>query len=299
MANHEEYYSSSLPSSASYPANPTSTSATPPPPPPKAVVPSLSQEQSRSGSPIVTGPPPPPLPPEAHSTDSPRPQPPLPTSSTLDQPLQPHQRPPPAPPIPPPTLEEQWLPAHPDLTTYSTTDLAAVLQNPNLLAALAHSHPSYASSAQSLESHLQQNLAQANQLKQLEAQLHALRHATSQLVLQHTSLQNTWRRKQSEMDDALSPWGPRAMYQRLVSSINEQEALVKAVVESFLEGSGGGGMGGTEDYYNGDGAGSAQGKASEKEVSEWIRRIREGATVLERRREMRGRWDEGRVGGWR
>jgi hypothetical protein len=90
------------------------------------------------------------------------------------------------------------------------------------------------------------------------------------------------------MDDALSPWGPRAMYQRLVSSIGEQEAFIRAVHESFLDGG--------EDEFNG---GGGDGKASEKEVSEWIRRIREGTTTLEKRRETRARWDEGRVGGWR
>jgi hypothetical protein len=79
------------------------------------------------------------------------------------------------------------------------------------------------------------------------------------------------------------------MYQRLVSSINEQEALLKAVQESFLEGSD------ADDSFYGGG----NGKASEKDVGEWIRRIREGATTLEKRREMRARWDEGRVGGWR
>jgi hypothetical protein len=90
------------------------------------------------------------------------------------------------------------------------------------------------------------------------------------------------------MDDALSPWGPRAMYQRLVSSIWEQEAVIRAVHESFLEGG--------EVEFN---SGGGDGKASEKEVSEWIRRIREGTTKLEKRRETRARWDEGRVGGWR
>lgn len=108
-------------------------------------------------------------------------------------------------------------------------------------------------------------------------------------MLQHTSLQTQWRRKQSEMDEALAPWGPRAMYQRLVAGIGEQEALSRAVYESFLEGGGEG-----HEYYGGEG-----GKASEKEVTDWIKRIREGTTVLEKRREMRARWDEGRVGGWR
>ncbi len=92
------------------------------------------------------------------------------------------------------------------------------------------------------------------------------------------------------MDDALAPWGPRQMYQRLVSSINEQEATLRAMQESFLEG------GSDEGAYYGA---ANDGKASEKEVTDWVRRIREGATTLEKRREMRVRWDEGRVGGWR
>ena len=100
------------------------------------------------------------------------------------------------------------------------------------------------------------------------------------------------------MDNALSPWSPKAMYQRLVSSINEQEALVKAVVESFLESGHESGDAGWEET-NGNGFGVVGGKATDKEVSDWIRRVREGTATLERRREMRARWDEGRVGGWR
>ena len=88
------------------------------------------------------------------------------------------------------------------------------------------------------------------------------------------------------------------MYQRLVSSINEQEALVKAVVESFLEGGGESRDTGWEDS-NGTSHDSRGGKATDKEVSDWIRRVREGTATLEKRREMRARWDEGRVGGWR
>jgi hypothetical protein len=83
------------------------------------------------------------------------------------------------------------------------------------------------------------------------------------------------------------------MYQRLVSSISEQESLMKAMHESFLEGEG------VDEAYGGSGGSVVTNKASEKEVSEWIRRIREGTTTLEKRREMRARWDEGRVGGWR
>jgi hypothetical protein len=59
--------------------------------------------------------------------------------------------------------------------------------------------------------------------------------------------------------------------------------------ESFLEGS-----------HSDDGHyGGPDGKASEKKVTEWVGRMREGASTLEKRREMGARWDEGRVDGWR
>jgi hypothetical protein len=164
------------------------------------------------------------------------------------------------------------------------------LNNPSLLASLASHHPSYQSSLVPLESAIQANLALSQQVSQLEAQLRQLRDETGQLLLNHTSLQTQWRRKQSEMDDALAPWGPRQMYQRLIASIGEQEALLRAMQESFLEG------GNPGDAYYGS---TNDGKAGEKEVTEWVKRIREGATTLEKRREMRARWDEGRVGGWR
>jgi hypothetical protein len=92
------------------------------------------------------------------------------------------------------------------------------------------------------------------------------------------------------MDIALQPWSPKAMYGRLVSGIAEQDAIVRAVEESFLEEGGGGG----EEYGH-----NAVGMASEREVGDWVKRIREGTAVLERRKESRARWDEGRVGGWR
>lgn len=79
------------------------------------------------------------------------------------------------------------------------------------------------------------------------------------------------------------------MYQRLVAGINEQEALLRAVHDSFIEGAVD-----AAEYY-----GAGDGKATEKDVTDWIKRIREGTAVLEKRREMRARWDEGRVGGWR
>lgn len=82
------------------------------------------------------------------------------------------------------------------------------------------------------------------------------------------------------MDAALAPLSPRALYQRLSASISEQEAICQAVEESFLE----------EDHH---------GQVTEKEVADWIRRVRAEAARLASRREAKARWDEGRVGGWR
>lgn len=168
------------------------------------------------------------------------------------------------------------------ITKQNTSDLSKLLSDPELLSAVAQNHPAYATALQPLQHQISQNVSLASQVASTEAQLQALREKTGQLMLQHTSLQTQWRRKQAEMDEALAPWGPRAMYQRLLAGINERENMLMAVQESFLDGS-------SDTSY----------VASEKEVTDWIKRIREGTTVLEKRREMRARWDEGRVGGWR
>lgn len=62
----------------------------------------------------------------------------------------------------------------------------------------------------------------------------------------------------------------------------EQDALCRGLEESFLEGEGGDG-----------------GMASEREVADFVRRLREGRKVAWLRGERKERWDEGRVGGWR
>ena len=69
-----------------------------------------------------------------------------------------------------------------------------------------------------------------------------------------------------------------ALYQRLNASVQEQDLLVRGVEESWLE---------------------DEGVASEREVSEFVRRVKDGRKVAFLRRERKGRWDEGRVGGWR
>jgi hypothetical protein len=107
-----------------------------------------------------------------------------------------------------------------------------------------------------------------------------LRSSTETMLLQHQSLEVSWRKKQSEMDAALAPWSPKALYQRLGASITEQEAVCQAVEESFLD----------EDHH---------GRPSEKEIADWIRRVRGEGSKLAARKEAKARWDEGRVGGWR
>ena len=69
-----------------------------------------------------------------------------------------------------------------------------------------------------------------------------------------------------------------ALYQRLSASAQEQEGLVRGMEESWLE---------------------EGGRAEEREVGEFVRRVREARRVGFLREERKGRWDEGRVGGWR
>jgi hypothetical protein len=164
-----------------------------------------------------------------------------------------------------------------------------VLSNPALLSALATTQPAYTESLASLAAALNTNLALASRVLALQNHVGGMREQTQQLLLQHATLSTQWRRKQAEMDVALESWSPKAMYGRLVSGIAEQEAVVRAIEESFLEESG--------DRHGGGDCGA--GFATERELTDWIKRIRDGTALLERRRESRARWDEGRVGGWR
>ena len=92
------------------------------------------------------------------------------------------------------------------------------------------------------------------------------------------ALERQWRLKQSALDDALAPFSPKALHGRLVASIGEQEDVLSGMEESFMDG---------------------EGRAGERELEGFLKRWREGRRVLEVRRERRGRWEEGRVGGWR
>ncbi|KAL5341772.1 hypothetical protein BJX70DRAFT_26001 [Aspergillus crustosus] len=245
--------------------NPAFHADTPPPPPPKP----SSHEASRRGTPQVNSPPP----------ATPQLQQYRPDIANQHFPANTSNPTPPTFQIPP-TVEEGWLPD--GLKEKSTTDLQTILRTPSLISALSATHPSHSTHQTSLQTLLNYNKDLATHLLDLQSQLSTLRSSTESLLLQNQSLEVSWRKKQSEMDVALAPWSPKALYQRLSAGIAEQEAVCAAVEESFLE----------EEHL-------VHGRASEKEVAEWVRRVRGEGAKLAGRREAKARWDEGRVGGWR
>ncbi|KAE8371225.1 hypothetical protein BDV26DRAFT_276544 [Aspergillus bertholletiae] len=242
--------------------NPTLNSDTPPPPPPKPT----SHEASRRGTPQLN-PSHPGTPQSLHER----------ADATMHR-YSPATNPAPSSLPRPPTVEEGWLPD--TVKEKSTVDLQTILKDPNLISALASRHPSHAAHQEYLQSLLKYNKELSSHLLELQARVVELRGSTETLLLTHQSLEVSWRKKQTEMDAALAPWSPKALYQRLAASISEQEAVCHAVEESFLEG-------------------EHHGRATEKEVADWIRRVRAEGAKLEARREAKARWDEGRVGGWR
>ncbi|KAI9710970.1 MAG: hypothetical protein M1820_002407 [Bogoriella megaspora] len=242
----------------------------PPPPPPKP-----STHSSGHGTPL-SGPPLPPPPGQAtqsyHELSAE-------AHSSSQGPYQPSDAPQEAP-IPLP--EGGWLPSN--LKDKSTTDLHHLLTTPALQTALLHSphttHPSLPKSTSTLHSHLSTNIALASSLETLETQVHHQRQVTQSRLLALRAQEQQHRAKMAETEDALRAWSPMALYQRLAAGVVEQEALCKGVVESFLEEDG-------------------RGMAGEREVGEWVRRVREARRTACLRRERKERWDEGRVGGWR
>ncbi|KAH7257423.1 hypothetical protein BKA59DRAFT_508315 [Fusarium tricinctum] len=178
---------------------------------------------------------------------------------------------------------DQWLPQI--LQDKPKQDLAELLANPDLLNALTHSpesiHPSLLASHQALSAALNENIDLAGQLTDMEARLSHQRASTQAQLLSTHTLERQWRQKQSEMDHALAPFSPSALYQQLSQGVQEQALVCEAMEESFLEG---------------EGEGVA---ATEREVTDWVRRYREAKIQYYLRQERKERWDEGRVGGWR
>lgn len=182
------------------------------------------------------------------------------------------------PPIP--AIESNWLPD--SVKDKNTSDLHALLQDQSLQASLldnpSTTHAAIPASQQALRPLIETNVQLASSLQDLEAHLSTVRQSTQSRLLALKALEQQHRSKLSETEDALSSFSPMALYQRLSASVQEQDQLLRGLEESWLE----------ED-----------GVASEREVSDFVRRVKEAKKTAFLRRERKERWDEGRVGGWR
>ncbi|KAM3436112.1 hypothetical protein NHJ13734_005270 [Beauveria thailandica] len=201
-------------------------------------------------------------------------------------------------PQPMPDPGENWLPEM--LQDKSIQDLAAILASPALLQALTHAptaaHPSLTASHAALASALSSNAALGAQLGGMGARLAGARSATQAQLLSAHALERQWRQRQSDMDHALAPFSPAALYQALAHGVQEQAQVCQAMEDSFLEGGGGGRGDGAPGGGGGGGAGEL---LTEREVAEWVKGYREAKVLYYQRQERKERWDEGRVGGWR
>ncbi|KAJ8116726.1 hypothetical protein OPT61_g1912 [Boeremia exigua] len=236
-----------------------------------------------------TPPPPPPKPGNSSGTATPSTGPPLPPPPGQTQPYGssqlaysqgqpqdgPHQLV-----IQPPN--DGWLPEY--VKDKATKDLHEILQSQELQHAIVHgpetAHESLRASMVPLQALLAQNVQLAESLKQLEAHVQHQRDGTQSRLLALRALERQWKTKQTEQDEALREFSPPALYQRLNAAVGEQEALCRGLEESFLEG---------------EGVGGHDAVASEREVVDFVRRIREGRKVAYLRAERKERWDEGRA----
>lgn len=234
-------------------------SSTPPPPPPK---PPGSSTPSR-------GPPLPPPPPGQYQ----------PEASELDgTPAPPGQHRHPQSYVPP--IDPSWIPE--SLKDKSTVDLQHLLDNQDMQAALLSNsnttHPAIPAAQQALEPIIENNIALADSVLRLEARLKQQREQTQSRLLALRALEQQHRGKTSEAEDALRMFSPPALYQRLSASVQEQEQLVRGIEESWLE---------------------EGGLATDRETTEFVRRVKENKKLAFLKAERKKRWDEGRVGGWR
>jgi hypothetical protein len=141
-----------------------------------------------------------------------------------------------------------------------------------------YSNPAIPASQAPLQPLIESNLALADSLLQVEARLNRQREQSQSRLLSLRALEQQHRTKLSETEDALQTFSPMALYQRLSASVQEQEQLVRGLEESWLD---------------------EGGMASDREIGEFVRRVKENKKTAFLRAERKRRWDEGRVGGWR
>lgn len=167
----------------------------------------------------------------------------------------------------------------------SKNDLHHLLQTPSLQSSLlrdpAHVHASLRASNEALAAQLAHTQALAAQVAQTEGRVGQLRERVGGRLLAVRAQEQSWRKKQADMEGRLEEYGPRVLHGRLGRAIIEGEEEARVLEETWID------------------VGGGEGKATERETAEWVRRLREQRTIVWLRRERRGRWDEGRVGGWR
>lgn len=177
-------------------------------------------------------------------------------------------------------IENTWLPQI--LLDKTTADLHEVLADPAMQAALLSnpetSHPAIAASQSELEPIIQSNIALASAVEALGQRVASQRTATQARLLALRALEQQHRSKISETEDASRNFSPGALYQRLNASSTEQQQLLRGIEQSWTD---------------------EPGQASEREVNEWVRRVKDASRAAFLKKEKKARWDEGRVGGWK
>lgn len=239
-------------------------SSTPPVPPPK---------RSTSSTPL-RGPPPPPLPisyfqQEVSELDG-NPS----CQNFANSTLQAAQR------TSIPAIQHDWLPE--TLKEKSTADLHRLHEDRDLQTAFLNdpnnTHPAIPASQAALQPLIESNVNLAESLLALEARLIQQREQTQSRLLALRALEQQHRAKIAETEDALRSFSPMALYQRLNASAQEQEQLIIGIEDSWLDESG---------------------VASDREISDFVKRVKDNKRLAFLRVERKRRWDEGRVGGWR
>lgn len=177
-------------------------------------------------------------------------------------------------------IEPTWLPRI--LVDKSTADLHEILADHSLQAALLNdpntSHAAIQQSSASLRPLIEANIALATSLEATAERLTAQRAVTQSRLLALRALEQQHRTKISETETALQEFSPMALYQRLSAGATEQEQLLRGIEESWID---------------------EAGQANERELGDWIKRVKDASRTAFLHKERKARWDEGRVGGWK
>jgi len=139
-------------------------------------------------------------------------------------------------------------------------------------------HPAIPASQQALRPLIESNIHLSTSLLDLEGRLNRQREETQSRLLALRALEQQHRSKLAETENALSSFSPMALYQRLSASVQEQDQLLRGIEDSWVE---------------------EGGVASEREVADFVKSVKDAKKMAFLRRERKERWDEGRVGGWR